>query len=71
MIGRSVNVKGVYLGSKWALAQMVEQQPDASGKRGRLLNIASIFGLTGATGGGMRGSESEFFQNLFAQRDAF
>lgn len=43
-----VNVKGVFLGTKYAARQMVRQQPGPSGDRGWIINLASVFGLRAA-----------------------
>jgi NAD(P)-dependent dehydrogenase (short-subunit alcohol dehydrogenase family) len=43
----AVNAKGVWLGCKYAIMQMLKQQPRADGVRGRIINIASIGGLVG------------------------
>ena len=43
----NVNTKGVWLGTKYAIKQMMEQAPRANGTRGRIVNIASIGGLVG------------------------
>lgn len=43
----AVNTKGVWLGSKYAIKQMMNQEPRANGTRGRVVNIASIGGLVG------------------------
>lgn len=40
-----VNVKSVFLGCKYALAQMLSQEPHASGDRGWIVNISSIMGM--------------------------
>ena len=45
-----VNVKGVFLGVKFASRQMKEQEPGPSGDRGWIINLASVFGLGGAPG---------------------
>jgi NAD(P)-dependent dehydrogenase (short-subunit alcohol dehydrogenase family) len=42
----AVNAKGVWLGCKFAIAQMLTQEP-ITGSRGRVVNIASIGGLVG------------------------
>lgn len=42
-----VNAKGVWLGCKFAITQMLKQEPRADGVRGRIVNIASIGGLVG------------------------
>lgn len=43
----AINTKGVFLGSKHAIAQMVKQEPHPSGDRGWIVNISSIMGLVG------------------------
>lgn len=43
----AVNAKGVWLGCKYAIRQMLTQEPLPSGSRGRVINIASIGGLVG------------------------
>lgn len=45
-----VNVKGVFLGTKYASAQMIKQEPHANGDRGWIVNLASVFGLGGGPG---------------------
>jgi NAD(P)-dependent dehydrogenase (short-subunit alcohol dehydrogenase family) len=42
-----VNARGVFLGMKYAVTQMMKQDPLASGKRGWIVNIASIGGQVG------------------------
>ncbi|KAF9893500.1 hypothetical protein FE257_010812 [Aspergillus nanangensis] len=42
-----VNVKSVFLGCKYALAQMLAQEPHSSGDRGWIVNISSIMGMIG------------------------
>lgn len=44
-VGIKVNVKGVWLGIKYATAQMLNQQPHSSGDRGWIINLCSIMGL--------------------------
>jgi len=46
-----VNLKGTFLTNKHVVAQMVDQEPDALGQRGSIVNIASIEGLEGTEGG--------------------
>ncbi|KAK6430687.1 hypothetical protein LTR95_013156 [Oleoguttula sp. CCFEE 5521] len=46
-----INSKGVFLGIKYASAQMLKQDPLPSGDRGWIINTASILGLVGATWG--------------------
>jgi NAD(P)-dependent dehydrogenase (short-subunit alcohol dehydrogenase family) len=43
----SVNAKSVFLGCKYAIEQMLKQEPHSSGDRGWIVNIASIMGLIG------------------------
>lgn len=47
-----VNAKGVFLCCKYATGQMIQQNPDPSGCRGRIVNIASAVGLVGARNAG-------------------
>jgi len=42
-----VNTKGVWLGCKYAIGQMLKQEPLESGSRGKIVNIASIAALIG------------------------
>lgn len=42
-----VNAKSVFLGCKYATAQMLTQEPHESGDRGWIINMASICGLIG------------------------
>ncbi|OAP54925.1 hypothetical protein AYL99_10625 [Fonsecaea erecta] len=43
----AVNARGVYLGMKFAITQMMKQDPLPSGERGWIINIASIGGQVG------------------------
>ncbi|KAI3320639.1 NAD(P)-binding protein [Xylariaceae sp. AK1471] len=43
----AVNTKSVFLGCKYAIAQMLRQDPHSSGHRGWIINMSSIFGLVG------------------------
>lgn len=45
----AVNAKSVWLGCKFAIRQMLTQEP-VGGSRGRIVNIASIGGLVGLAG---------------------
>ena len=38
----AVNAKGVFLGCKYAIRQMLAQSPRANGARGQIINIASV-----------------------------
>lgn len=42
-----VNSKSVFLGCKYAIAQMLTQKPHTSGDRGWIVNISSIMALIG------------------------
>ncbi|KAI9655995.1 MAG: putative secondary metabolism biosynthetic enzyme [Bathelium mastoideum] len=46
-----INATGVFNGSKHALAQMVKQEVDDKGLRGRIINVSSVMGLVGSAGG--------------------
>ncbi len=43
----NANARSVFLGSKYAIAQMLRQEPHSSGDRGWHINMASIAGLVG------------------------
>lgn len=43
----AVNIKSVFLATKYVIAQMLKQDKLASGDRGWIINISSIFGLVG------------------------
>lgn len=45
-----VNVKGVFLGCKFATRQMKDQEPGEGGDRGWVINLASVYGLQGNVG---------------------
>ncbi|KAF2756112.1 NAD(P)-binding protein [Pseudovirgaria hyperparasitica] len=45
----AVNAKSVFLASKFALQQMLEQEPSISGERGCIINMSSIYGLVGGS----------------------
>lgn len=49
-IGFDVNVRGVWLGIKYATAQMLKQDPHSSGDRGWIINLSSIMGVVGLSG---------------------
>ncbi|KAF2649026.1 NAD(P)-binding protein [Lophiostoma macrostomum CBS 122681] len=46
----AVNLKGVFLGTKYAALQMKSQSPGPSGDRGWIVNTASVLGLNGTPG---------------------
>lgn len=46
----AVNLKGVWLGTKYATGQMLKQEPHVSGDRGWIINLCSILGLVGLAG---------------------
>ncbi|KAF2099208.1 putative short-chain dehydrogenase [Rhizodiscina lignyota] len=43
----SINAKSVFLGCKYAITQMLAQEPHPCGDRGWIINISSIYGLVG------------------------
>lgn len=43
----AVNARGVFLANKYAITQMMKQEPGGNGTRGKIVNIASIGGLVG------------------------
>ncbi|KAJ4310954.1 hypothetical protein N0V94_008187 [Neodidymelliopsis sp. IMI 364377] len=45
----AVNVRGVWLGTKYASKAMKDQSPHANGDRGWIVNLASVFGLGGGS----------------------
>lgn len=45
---QNVNSTGVFLGTKYAVQQMLKQSPHSSGDRGWIINTASILGFVGA-----------------------
>ena len=45
-----VNIKGVFLGTKYASKQMIAQDAGPSGDKGWIINLSSIFGLVGQSG---------------------
>jgi NAD(P)-dependent dehydrogenase (short-subunit alcohol dehydrogenase family) len=44
----AINLRGVFLGCKYASAQMAKQEPHANGDRGWIINLASVLGLGGS-----------------------
>jgi NAD(P)-dependent dehydrogenase (short-subunit alcohol dehydrogenase family) len=48
-----VNARGTFLGCKYAIGQMMKQDPHPSGDRGWIINLSSVAGLVGI--GGCRG----------------
>lgn len=44
----NINVRGVWLGIKYAVTQMLAQEPHPSGDRGWIINLSSVYGLLGA-----------------------
>lgn len=43
----AINAKSVFLGCKYATAQMLRQDQHPSGERGWIINISSVLGLVG------------------------
>lgn len=50
----AVNVKSVFLGSKYATAQMLKQDKSEGGDRGWIINMSSIYGVVGGRYIGMK-----------------
>lgn len=46
-----VNLRGPYLGSKHALGQFMKQDLNAEGRRGWIINVASMLGFVALEGG--------------------
>ena len=46
-VSRNVNVRSVFLGCKYAIAQFLSQDQHPSGHRGWIINTASMLGLVG------------------------
>jgi NAD(P)-dependent dehydrogenase (short-subunit alcohol dehydrogenase family) len=46
-----VNLTGTFLTNKHVVGRMVDQEPDARGQRGSIVNVASIEGIEGTEGG--------------------
>ena len=44
----AINLRSVFLGCKYSVAQMLKQEPHASGHRGCIVNMASILALVGS-----------------------
>lgn len=45
----TVNSKSVFLGCKYAIVQMLAQEPHKCGDRGWIVNISSIYGVVGGS----------------------
>ncbi len=43
----TVNARSVFLGCKYAVAQILKQEPHPSGDRGWIINMASVAGIVG------------------------
>ena len=46
----AVNLRSVFAGCKYAIAQMMKQEPHSSGKRGWIVNMSSGVALVGMNG---------------------
>lgn len=61
--GFDVNVKGVWLGIKYATAQMLKQEPHSSGDRGWIISLCSILGVVGMSNAAVYcGTKGEFIR---------
>ncbi|KAJ6779460.1 hypothetical protein PWT90_00766 [Aphanocladium album] len=47
-LSMAVNAKSVFLGTKYAIGQMLKQEPLQTGDRGWIINMASVLGLVGS-----------------------
>ena len=56
----NVNARSVFLGMKYAIAQMLKQDPHPTGDRGWIINMGSCAGLVGIPG--TRKSSSMIFR---------
>ena len=45
-----INAKSNFLGCKYAITQMLAQEPHSSGDRGWIINMSSLMGMVGGTG---------------------
>ena len=57
-----VNSKSVFLGCKYAITQMLAQEPHPSGDRGWIINISSIMALIGGPSNRKSDLASIFFR---------
>ena len=62
----AVNLKGVFLGCKYASNQMRQQDPHANGDRGWIINLASVLGLGGSPSNGKFRVQKELEDIYFA-----
>ncbi|GAM89135.1 hypothetical protein ANO11243_071700 [Dothideomycetidae sp. 11243] len=60
----AINARSVFLGCKYAAAQMLKQDPHPSGDRGWIINMSSIFGLVGAIYGSTYAASKGAVANL-------
>ncbi|KAF4500108.1 short-chain alcohol dehydrogenase [Fusarium agapanthi] len=64
----AVNLKSIFLVSKYVIAQMLKQDKSETGDRGWIINMSSIFGLVGGVTNGKKNPLSTAFRN--ANREA-
>lgn len=57
----SINIRGVFLGCKYAATQFLKQQPREGGDRGWIINLASILGLVALNVAPTREEEESLF----------
>lgn len=60
-ITMAVNVKSIFLGCKYVIAQMLKQDVHPSGDRGWIINLSSIYGLVGGFYNGTSQADSPTF----------
>lgn len=59
-----VNAKSVFLGCKYAISQMLKQDPHPSGDRGWVINTSSIMGLIAGPNNRMSTTKSTCCENM-------
>jgi len=63
----AINIKGVWLCCKYAIAQMLQQEPLQTGSRGKIVNIASVAAIIGRAGNPAYGTSKAAVVHLTRQ----
>jgi NAD(P)-dependent dehydrogenase (short-subunit alcohol dehydrogenase family) len=63
----AINIKGVWLCCKYAIAQMLKQEPLETGSRGKIVNIASVAAIIGRVGNPAYGTSKAAVVHLTRQ----
>ena len=66
----AVNTKGVWLCCKYAIAQMLKQEPLETGSRGKIVNIASAAALIARAGNHAYGASKAAVVHLGSGKDS-